>query len=190
MSRTRESLQDRIQRATREFIEIVPYDASWPALYRQETARLRTLLAPYLERIEHFGSTAIPGIAAKPIVDILVGVETPAVAREEVAPILEKAQYEYFWRTDVPEPYGWFIKRSTAGKRTHHVHVVALTSTMWERLMFRDALRQHPELARRYEELKYALAAAHARNREAYTKGKTDFINAVMADARDDYDKI
>jgi len=181
---SRDSLEDRIHRATSETIEIAPYDSSWPEKYRIEATHLDIVLAPYLKRIEHFGSTAIPGMAAKPVVDVLAGVDNSAVAQEIVAPRLTHREYEYFWRTDEPEPYAWFIKRGAHAERTHHIHVVDLGSLMWERLLFRDYLRQHPDRAAAYLKLKLELAKAHTNDREAYTRGKTDFIMAVMADAR------
>jgi len=178
------SLEDRIRRAVRETIEIAPYDSSWPERYEVEAAHLRTVLAPFLKRIKHVGSTAIPGMAAKPIVDVLAGVDSDAVAQDIVAPRLMRRDYEYFWRTDGPDPYAWFIKRGVHAERTYHIHVVDLESPMWERLLFRDFLRQHPDRAHTYLELKLELAKAHTNDREAYTRGKTEFIMAVMREAR------
>ena len=84
------ALEERVQRALREDVAIVPYDAAWPELFRQEAAHLRACLPHQLiRRIEHFGSTAVPGLAAKPIIDMLVEVTSLRAARAEIAPILQ-----------------------------------------------------------------------------------------------------
>ena len=99
-----------------------------------------------------------------------------------VVPILERQGYDYFWRPtigdDGPPFYAWFIKRDPrSGARTHHVHMVEPTfATHWDRLLFRDRLRENPDVARRYQELKLRLAAGCAHDRVAYTRGKTEFI--------------
>ena len=170
----------------REPIAIVPYDPRWPQMFRDEAAHLRACLPPELiRRIEHFGSTAVPGLAAKPIVDMLVEVTDLAATREQVAPILESQGYDYFWRPthgdDGPPWYAWFIKRDASGARTHHIHMVeASFDEHWSRLKFRDALIARPELAKEYETLKIALAAATPDDRVAYTRAKSEFILSVV----------
>ncbi|HEY6214772.1 MAG TPA: GrpB family protein [Vicinamibacterales bacterium] len=180
----------RIEDLVRERIEIVPYDPRWPQMFRDEAAHLRACLpAGLLGRIEHFGSTAVPGLAAKPIVDVLVEAGDLAAARERVAPILESQGYEYIWRPtrgdDGPPWYAWFIKRDGSGARTHHIHMVEPTFVEhWDRLLFRDYLIERPDVAREYETLKRALAAESANDRVAYTRGKTAFIERVTAEAK------
>ncbi len=185
MNEKRRSLSERIAAAVREEIAVVAYDADWPRRFEEEAARLRARLpGALLGRIEHFGSTAVPGLAAKPIVDMLVEVSSLEAARREIVPLLEADGYDYFWRPlfDVDEPpyYAWFIRRDAAGRRTHHIHMVEADSVLWERLAFRDRLRASPETARRYAELKRELAARFPGDRVAYTKGKTEFIAGVM----------
>src|SRR5437588_7648173 len=120
-----ETLQARISRLTREDVVLVPYDPRWPELFRHEKEHLLACLPNELvRRVEHFGSTAVPGLAAKPIVDMLVEVTDLAATRERIVPILERQGYEYFWRPthgdDGPPLYAWFIKRDPAtGVRTH-----------------------------------------------------------------------
>lgn len=153
------SLEQRIEEAVREEIEIASYDPEWPFLFKKESEFLRSrLLASLITRIEHFGSTAVPGLAAKPIIDILVGVTSLNETRKRIVPLLESEGYDYFWRTDVRPPYAWFIKRDSKGKRTHHIHMVEADSILWERLYFRDYLREVPAEAKRYGELKKALS--------------------------------
>jgi GrpB-like predicted nucleotidyltransferase (UPF0157 family) len=186
------TLQARVERAVHEDVGILPYDSRWPDLFRREAEHLRSCIpAALIRRIEHFGSTAVPGLAAKPIVDMLVEVSSLRGARTDIAPVLQSQGYDYFWRPsfgeDVPPWYAFFIKRAKSGIRTHHIHMVTRRRTFreyWERLLFRDYLISHPETARDYERLKIELAAAHPNDRVAYTNGKTAFIRRITAKAR------
>jgi GrpB-like predicted nucleotidyltransferase (UPF0157 family) len=175
-----------------ERIEIVSYDPAWPEWFAQEAAHLRACLpGELIGRIEHFGSTAVPGLAAKPIVDMLVETPSLAAVRERVVPVLEAQGYDYFWRPtwgdDTPPFYAWFIKRDAAGRRTHHIHMVERDFEHWERLFFRDYLVERPDLAAEYAALKRRLAAEHPGDRVAYTRGKTEFVERVTAEARRRY---
>ena len=94
-----ETLEQRIQRVTREEVAIVPYDPRWPELFRQEKDHLLSCLpSDLIRRVEHFGSTAVPGLAAKPIVDLLVEVIDLQATQVRIAPVLEAQGYDYFWR--------------------------------------------------------------------------------------------
>ncbi|MEN6449920.1 MAG: GrpB family protein [Thermoguttaceae bacterium] len=181
MTSDSDNLERRVARAVKEEIAIVPYDPQWPVLFEEEKDRLRSCLpSALIGRIEHFGSTAVPGLAAKPIVDMLVEVTDLEEVKRRVVPILESNGYDYFWRPtwgdDVPPWYAWFIRRNAAGVRTHHIHMVQREFSHWERLLFRDYLIKHPAVALEYQALKLQLAAAHPNDRVAYTKGKTEFI--------------
>ena len=142
-----------------------------------------------IKRIEHFGSTAVPGLAAKPIVDVLVEVADLEETRERIAPLLEAQGYDYFWRPSsgdsTPPFYAWFIKRDERGVRTHHIHMVEAHFEHWDRLLFRDYLVQHPDVAREYGELKTHLSEGHHRDRIAYTEAKTEFIVVVTRRAKE-----
>jgi GrpB-like predicted nucleotidyltransferase (UPF0157 family) len=186
-----ESLEERIKRVTSEPVEVVEYDPEWPEAFERERDHLRTCLpSDLIGRIEHFGSTAVPGLAAKPVVDILVEVTDLAAVRERVVPILESQEYEYFWRPTfgpAGEPfYAWFIKRDPAtGKRTHHIHMVEPGFTShWDCLLFRDHLIAHPEVATQYAALKRGLAAELPADRVAYTQAKSEFIGRVTGAAK------
>ena len=182
------TLEERIQKAVREDVAISPYNSRWPELFRREAAHLRSCLpVALIRRIEHFGSTAVPGLTAKPIVDMLVEVTNLRATRSEIAPILEAQGYDYFWRPsfgdDVPPWYAFFIRRDQRGIRTHHIHMVTRRSSFrrhWDRLLFRDYLIAHPETAQEYARIKTELAAAHPNERVAYTDGKTAFISRIM----------
>ncbi len=189
--RSTESLEEKIQRVIKEEITIVSYDSSWPEAFLKEKKHLLSSLPQdLLGRIEHFGSTAVPGLSAKPVVDILVEVNSLDEAKKRIAPILEAEGYDYFWRPtsgdDVPPFYAWFIKRHRSTMvRTHHIHMVENHFTEhWDRLLFRDALIENPSLAAEYEELKVRLAAGSRYDRVAYTLAKTEFITRVTDQAR------
>ena len=146
-----ETLEQRIQRVIREEIAITRYDPRWPIWFAQEKEHLQSCLPrELLGRIEHFGSTAVPGLDAKPVVDMLVEDTDLQAAMERIAPVLESQGYDYFWRPtngdDGPPFNAWFIKRDPVTKaRTHHIHMVEPHfEGHWERLLFRDFLIEHP----------------------------------------------
>ena len=175
---------DRIAQLMHEHIDVVPYDPSWPARFAEEERYLRTLLPTgLLIRIDHIGSTAVPGCTAKPVIDIQVEVTDLERAKQEVVPLLQARGYEFIWRPSIGEMapfYAWFIKRDGAGGRTHHVHMVEPDTASEGRILFRDRLRAEPELVRRYEALKQDLLRRFADDRAAYTQGKTSFIQDVI----------
>ncbi len=180
---------DRVRAAVQEDVAIVPYDPRWPELFEREREHLRSCLpADSVGRIEHFGSTAVPGLAAKPIIDMLVEVASLERTKAEILPVLTAPGYDYFWRPtlgdETPPWYAWFIKRDVTGARTHHIHMVEPGFPHWERLLFRDFLIEHPEVAAKYAELKGRLAAEYPNDRVRYTDGKTTFIASVMGRVR------
>lgn len=179
----------RITELTHEHIEIVPYDAEWPMRFAKEEARLlRSLPADLVIRIDHIGSTAVPGLSSKPIIDVQVEVSDLERVRREVVPIMKDLAYEFIWRPSIGEHgpfYAWFIKRNAKGERVFHVHMVEPDEASEDRLLFRDHLRAHPHEAQRYEALKQGLAHAHPDDRAAYTLSKTPFIAEVIREARE-----
>lgn len=187
-----EKFHEKMARVVRERIEIVDYDPSWPLRFEEEKLHLLDCLpADLVRRVEHFGSTAIPGLCAKPVIDILVEVTDLAQARMVVVPILEGQGYEYIWRpsfgTDIPPYYAWFIKRDGDGKRTHHIHVVESHFAQWETLYFRDYLIEHPEVAADYDRLKKELSDRYESDRDAYTRAKGAFIRKITDKAKSYY---
>lgn len=187
------SNEQRVRNATAERVEIVPYDPDWPARFEEERRHLLDSLGRHISgRIEHFGSTAVPGLAAKPVVDILVEVPSLRAVNATIAPILVAQGYEYFARPSWSDPnvpaYAWFIKRDAQGRRTHHIHMLKKGVPEWERLLFRDYLIAHPDVAREYAALKYRNAASHGDDRLAYAKAKTAFITRVTRLARKERD--
>jgi GrpB-like predicted nucleotidyltransferase (UPF0157 family) len=158
-------------------VHIVPYDPEWPARFRRERGLLMSIMGEWLAgSIEHIGSTAIPGLDAKPVIDMMAGVTSLDHSRGALD-ILARYQYCYFpYRSDVMH---WLCKPSPA-YRTHHLHLVPLDSPLWRsQLAFRDYLRRHPGVAREYAVLKRDLARRHRFDREAYTDAKGPFIMRV-----------
>lgn len=160
-------------------VRVVPYDARWPALFEAEAARIAHAIAiaglPALA-LEHVGSTAVPGLVAKPILDIAAGFPSGASPAAYV-PILERLSYVY--RGDGGLPGREFFRRGEP--RSHHVHLVEREGTHWARYLgFRDALRAAPALRDDYGRLKQALAERFPRDRESYITGKTEFVEGVL----------
>ncbi|MDX9972630.1 MAG: GrpB family protein [FCB group bacterium] len=159
-------------------IRLVDYDPLWPARFEEFAAWLREALTQQVAlRIEHYGSTAIPGIRAKPIIDVLVEVPSFAKAREHAFKVLNRPEWESWWCID----HIIFMRRDPlTGTRTHHVHLVPPGHREWQSLVFRDHLRSHPEDARRYAALKHHLATQFGNDRERYTEEKTEFVREIL----------
>jgi GrpB-like predicted nucleotidyltransferase (UPF0157 family) len=166
-------------------VEIVDYDPRWPTLFDEEAMRLRATLDPSsIVGLEHFGSTAVPGLSAKPIIDILIAVRSLADAQASFVEALRKLDYVY-WADNPKTDRLFFVKGMPpfGSGRSHQVHVTETHGEMWQRLAFRDYLRAHLEEARIYEQLKRRLATEHRTDREAYTDAKSAYIETVMRKA-------
>ena len=174
--------QESLVAAIYEEVELLAYDPSWPALYAAERERLSSLLPGVFVELQHIGSTAVPGLAAKPIIDILAGVESKAAAEAIAERICLSGYTTSAEFNETLNDRKWFMRWAN-GHRTHHLHVVVHDSNAWhERLRFRNALRSQPELAARYAALKSQLAERHATDREAYTDAKAEFVRSVSED--------
>ncbi|MGZ8639742.1 MAG: GrpB family protein [Actinomycetota bacterium] len=170
------------QGGTRAY-ELSDYDADWPASFEEEAGHLRVALGKVAERIEHVGSTSVPGLAAKPVIDIQVSVAS-LIPRQPIVTSLEAIGYRH--SIDPIEPQHEFFSRGYHGdgQRMVHVHVCEVGST-WERrhLAFRDELRRDPDAAATYAALKRRLAEEHPRDIFAYVDGKTEFVRSIEARA-------
>lgn len=167
-----------------ESIHLEPHNPDWSKMFAMEAERLYRVLDPdIVVDIQHFGSTSIPGLSAKPIIDILIGVTSLSDAKKFI-PILEKMGYAY-WSED-PRPDGYFLVKGLPpnGPRTHHVHITEIGSDRWQRLLFRDYLRTHPKEMKRYEKLKIELSKKYKIDREVYTAAKTEYVQSVMEKAK------
>lgn len=171
--------RESLSAAINEEVKLHEYDEQWPVLYEAERQRLLALLPCTFIDIQHIGSTSIPRMPAKPIIDILAGVDSMETARS-LATKLCSADYTTSAQFNASlSDRQWFM-RWADGRRTHHLHVVVHGSAAWaERLRFRDALRSNQKLATEYAQLKATMAAKHAQDREAYTDAKAQFVNAV-----------
>ena len=160
-------------------VRVVPYDDRWPALFEGEAERIAAAVAaaglPELS-LEHVGSTAVPGLAAKPVLDIAAGY-APGTAPSTYVALLESLGYVYRGNRGVPGRE--FFRRGEL--RTHHLHMVERHGTHWVRyLRFRDALRADAGIRHAYAALKRELALRHPQDREAYMLGKAEFVEGVL----------
>ena len=156
---------------------IVDYDPQWPTLFANEKARLQGAVGEYVETIEHIGSTAVPGLAAKPVIDIAIGVSHISIADQHCIQRIARLGYEYYQAVEALMPTRRYFRKSDAdGMRTHQIHVWALDDPEYERhILFRDYLRAHPEEAEAYAKLKRELAQ-QLNNVRDYADAKSVFI--------------
>lgn len=160
-------------------VRIAAYDPLWPREFEAEAARLERACGLPL-RLEHAGSTAVPGLAAKAIIDILAGVPSRASRAPYVTAIVQLG-YEHMGAFGIPGRN--YFRRGSP--RTHHVHLVSWSSKFWrDELLFRDYLRAHDDVAREYAALKRELAAAFPDDSRQYTEEKAPFITSVLRRAR------
>jgi len=167
-------------------ITVVEYNPEWVRLAEDEITIFKNLfLGKYwIIDIQHVGSTAIPGLAAKPIIDIYIGVSSMEKAQEIIEPI-KNIGYQ-FWDKNPNKEKMFFVKGMPpfGAGRTHHIHVVRYDSDYWRaRILFRDYLRSRPEECLRYAELKYQLMKDFPTDREAYSEAKFDYIESVLIKA-------
>ena len=159
---------------------LAEYDPRWPRRFLEEKTRILASIGRWAGSVEHVGSTAIPRLAAKPIIDILVGLRDLEDATECI-PRLEGIGYEYVPEYEAVRPERRYFRKGPVEARTHHLHMVETSSPFFRNhILFRDYLRSHPAEAQRYEKLKRRLAEEHEFNRDAYTEGKTRFVESVL----------
>lgn len=165
-------------------VTIVPYDPDWPRRFSEECRALAAVFAGREAVIEHVGSTAVPGLGAKPVIDIMVGVPV-LVEVERRIPALEAAGYEYVQEYERQLSDRRYFRKPRRGPRAFHLHCVVTGSDFWIRhLAFRDDLRTHPESAAAYYNLKRELAGRVSKGE--YTEAKSAFIEGVLASAMRD----
>jgi GrpB-like predicted nucleotidyltransferase (UPF0157 family) len=165
-------------------IVVSDYNPAWPAMFEQERKSLQGVIGPVVLTIEHMGSTAVPGLAAKPIIDLLVGVRNLTEARSFCIEPLKGLGYTYLPQYESWLPNELFFRKGIPGPWTHHVHMMEISNPNWSRfLLFREYLRAHPEEATAYAKLKTALAAASGDDIERYRNGKHSFVEAATRKA-------
>jgi GrpB-like predicted nucleotidyltransferase (UPF0157 family) len=159
-------------------VRVVPYDPAWPELFAAEVARLDPILLSHggALRLEHTGSTAVPGLAAKPVLDILAGIHDESERRGVIAALQEGGHVH---RGEQGIPGRDFFRRGEP--RQYHVHLAVIGGSFWrDHRAFRDYLRAHADVADSYAMLKRELAARYPLDREAYIDGKSAFVQAIL----------
>jgi len=165
-------------------VTIVDYDPRWPQMYEEERARIQETIGEYLIDIQHVGSTSIPGLGAKPIIDIMPVIRDISLISYCVQP-MATLDYAYFGENGIPKRH-YFRKPADIASQlhTHHVHIVEKGHDQWVMmLLFREYLRLHPESAREYDVLKRELAAQYGSDRVGYTDAKEAFVKSIIRSA-------
>ena len=158
---------------------VVDYNANWSNQYEQEKQRILLALGDTVTNIQHIGSTSVPGLAAKPVIDMLLGLKQIPPLPEQISN-LEALGYSYYGEFGIPGRH-YFCKGMP---RTHQIHAVLTDGEFWERhILFRDFLRNNPEAAQRYETLKRKLAQEFECDRTSYTNSKTPLIEQLLLEA-------
>lgn len=160
-------------------MQISVYNAAWPDQFEQEKIKLLESIGCYLfGTIEHVGSTAVPGLMAKPVIDIMFGVESLVASKPAIEKLIAMGYCHAPYKENLMH---WFCKPSEH-VRTHHLHLVPYNSELWhERIRFRNVLRQNPAIALDYQALKLQLADQFPQQRELYTQKKWPFIQRVLS---------
>lgn len=167
----------------KDHVDLVAYHPAWPQAAQAEIDKLRAILpSQKIVDIQHVGSTAIPGLLAKPIIDIQIAVKSLDEMKILAVPALQKMGYEY-WENN-PDPERMFFVKGMppfGEKRTHHVHIVEPSSKHWQgKILFRDYLLAHPDMVQEYEQLKIKLAQQYTYDREQYTDAKAEFVGKIL----------
>ena len=167
-----------------KIIRVVPYDRMWPRMFVAEKELLLGVFEEEGQMLEHIGSTSVPGLGAKPVIDIMAGVRSLANV-ERMIPRIEGLGYAYVPEYEAEIPGRRYFRKPRVRPRTHHLHVVELGTEFWEsHLAFRDFLRERPEWAEEYYLLKRELAGRLRGDGRAYTEAKSDFVERVLGEVR------
>ncbi len=169
-------------------IQIVPYDERWPSYFEQEKENLLRILGSECAlRVEHIGSTAVPGLSAKPTIDILVEIPADQTGLEPL--LIRKMNENNYIHMKEQKKHLMFVKGylpTGLDKISFHIHMGTKEQEfLWDRICFRDYLRIHPDVAKEYERLKIKLAQTYKYDREAYTEAKTELVNRITGLAKE-----
>lgn len=157
-------------------VKLYPYNSEWKRVFTEEKIRIQAIIGKYILDIQHIGSTAIPGLISKPIIDIAVAVSNFEEAKICIDP-LNKLEYEYKGEFGIPRRH-FFVK---GDPRLFHLHMLEIASMQWKNhILFRDYLREHPDKSKLYADLKLQLALQYSNDREAYSDAKAPFIQEVL----------
>lgn len=159
-------------------IIISPYNDEWAIEFQKESKKIMGAIGDKVISIEHIGSTSVPGLGAKSLIDMMVAINNIDDADTLIEP-LARLGYEFVPKTEFPKRR--FFRRGEWRAGTHHLHVYEQNSIEWqENILFREYLRRDPETVKQYQRLKEELAAKFRNNRVAYTQGKADFIRSII----------
>ena len=159
---------------------VSPYSPAWPKLFEAIREELLLAFSPTVVAIEHIGSTSVPGLAAKPVIDVVLGAQSLAVIESRIKPLGDLG-YAYLSKYEDELPMRRYFVKSPADSLRIHVHGVEQGSRLWqEYLTFRDALRADDDLRMRYQTLKLHLAEEFADDKAAYTSAKGPFIQSIL----------
>jgi len=165
----------------RELVKLYPYNPDWAEEYKKEEKILKEYLKDFDFLIEHVGSTSIPGLSAKPIIDIAIGVYDEEILLA-IGEVLGNAGYDIL--NSIEEKGEILAQKGTPDCRTHHIHIQKIHSRYWDNFVyFKRYLLDHPEKVKEYEKLKTQLAEIYANDRKKYTASKNDFISAVLEES-------
>ena len=160
-------------------VKLSPYHAKWPQEFEKKKKNLQKIIGDLVIVIEHCGSTAIPGMIAKPIIDIIVGINVLSAGRQ-ITTLMKDAGYD-FPKLGNHTKRKFFFAKGPEEKRTHYIHVVRYQGREWEKtIFFRDYLQSHPAAAQRYTKLKIKLAKKYPKDRAEYTKAKAVYIKTIL----------
>ncbi|GLB61812.1 MULTISPECIES: GrpB family protein [Bacillaceae] len=165
-------------------ITIEEWHPNWSKQYENEKFKLKEILSEKVISIEHIGSTSIEGLVAKPILDIAIGVNDLEVVNEFIEP-LKQIGYEFVYHKEFPERR--FFRKGKWRAGTHHLHFYQFEGEHWNnQILFRDYLRNNPDVMREYHQLKIDLARNYRFDRVAYTENKAPFIKKVLQKAKEE----
>ncbi len=165
----------------RKKVKLSNYNLGWKKLYQKEEKLIRSVIEKYILDIQHVGSTSIPKVKAKPIIDIAIGVKSLKVG-EKCIKLLERLGYEY--KCDAGIKGRHFFTKGSENNRTHYLHIEKLNGKLWENhILFRDYLIKHKEAVKEYSGLKEELVKKYKDNRDIYTIKKNSFIQKILKKA-------
>ncbi|MDQ5921412.1 MAG: hypothetical protein QG673_1470 [Pseudomonadota bacterium] len=165
-------------------IILEPYNTAWPLLFEQEKILLLDATKEWEIIVEHIGSTAIPEIKAKPVIDIMIGVKDLTIADQYITKIIQSLGYDYISEYENNMPERRYFQKNNHNARTHQIHLVEYDSEFWLRhLLFRDYLRLHPNIAKEYESLKLDIAPKFTDSNQ-YAMAKNEFIRRIEKQAQ------
>jgi GrpB-like predicted nucleotidyltransferase (UPF0157 family) len=178
------TVDDVLKEQSETMLTLVAHDPAWSARFLTEAERLRAVIGAQVDAIEHVGSTAVPGLLGKPVLDLGLAVSSAAAADACIAP-LQAMGYEYRGQYGDDPRRRYYVRNDAAGQRFAHIHLYILPAPAFaEMLAFRDALRADAALAAAYAAEKQRVAAAVAWDKAAYSREKGPFVERVLAAVR------